>query len=128
MTFSHEEEGDNVYTVTLKLSKEGIYHYSFRVFNEFGMWQYGRDEYMNAVCGENLPEWQLTVYKSSYKTPDFVKGGIIYHILSTASTGRTELWQTAATACTEAGTRIPKSWGRTANTARTTSSEGTLRA
>lgn len=80
MTFSHEEEGDNVYTVTLKLSKEGIYHYSFRVFNEFGMWQYGRDEYMNAVCGENLPEWQLTVYKSSYKTPDFVKGGIIYHI------------------------------------------------
>ena len=73
MTFSHEEEGDNVYTVTLKLSKEGIYHYSFRVFNEFGMWQYGRDEYMNAVCGENLPEWQLTVYKTSYKTPDFVK-------------------------------------------------------
>lgn len=80
MAFSHSEGGDNIYTVTLKLSKEGIYHYSFRVFNEFGMWQYGADEYMNAVCGENLPEWQLTVYKAGYKTPDFVKGGIIYHI------------------------------------------------
>lgn len=82
MSFSGSEGGYNIYSVTMSLKKEGIYYYSFRVFNEFGMFNYGRDRFMNAVCGENLPEWQLTVYNKNYKTPDEFKGGIIYHIFA----------------------------------------------
>ena len=80
MRFEKSENGFSVYTADYVFDEAGIYYYRFEMRNRDGVWYYGRGENGESVCGENLPEWQLTVYKSSYKTPDFAKGNIIYHI------------------------------------------------
>lgn len=80
MRFEKSENGFSVYTADHVFDAAGIYYYRFEMRNRDGVWYYGRGENGESVCGENLPEWQLTVYKSSYKTPDFAKGNIIYHI------------------------------------------------
>lgn len=80
MHFEKSENGFSVYTAEYVFDAAGIYYYRFEMRNRDGVWYYGRGENGESVCGENLPEWQLTVYKSSYKTPDFAKGNIIYHV------------------------------------------------
>lgn len=80
MRFEKSENGFSVYTADYVFDEAGIYYYRFEMRNRDGVWYYGRGENGESVCGENLPEWQLTVYKASYKTPDFAKGNIIYHI------------------------------------------------
>lgn len=80
MRFEKSENGFSVYTADYVFDVAGIYYYRFEMRNRDGVWYYGRGENGESVCGENLPEWQLTVYKSSYKTPDFAKGNIIYHV------------------------------------------------
>lgn len=80
MRFEKSENGFSVYTADYVFDAAGIYYYRFEMRNRDGVWYYGRGENGESICGENLPEWQLTVYKSSYKTPDFAKGNIIYHI------------------------------------------------
>lgn len=80
MRFEKSENGFSVYTADYIFDVAGIYYYRFEMRNRDGVWYYGRGENGESVCDENLPEWQLTVYKSSYKTPDFAKGNIIYHI------------------------------------------------
>lgn len=80
MRFEKSENGFSVYTADYVFDTAGIYYYRFEMRNRDGVWYYGRGENGESVCGENLPEWQLTVYKSSYKTPDFAKGNIIYHV------------------------------------------------
>lgn len=80
MYFEKSENGFSVYTADYVFDAAGIYYYRFEMRNRDGVWYYGRGENGESVCGENLPEWQLTVYKSTYKTPDFAKGNIIYHI------------------------------------------------
>ena len=80
MRFEKSENGFSVYAADYVFDAAGIYYYRFEMRNCDGVWYYGRGENGESVCGENLPEWQLTVYKSTYKTPDFAKGNIIYHI------------------------------------------------
>lgn len=80
MRFEKSENGFSVYTADYVFDAAGIYYYRFEMRNRDGVWYYGRGENGESLCGENLPEWQLTVYKSSYKTPDFAKGNIIYHV------------------------------------------------
>lgn len=80
MRFEKSENGFSVYTADYVFDAAGIYYYRFEMRNRDGVWYYGRGENGESVCGENLLEWQLTVYKSTYKTPDFAKGNIIYHI------------------------------------------------
>lgn len=80
MHYEKSENGFSVYTADYVFDAAGIYYYRFEMRNRDGVWYYGRGENGESVCGENLPEWQLTVYKSTYKTPDFAKGNIIYHI------------------------------------------------
>lgn len=80
MRFEKSENGFSIYTADYVFDVAGIYYYRFEMRNRDGVWYYGRGENGESVCGENLPEWQLTVYKSTYKTPDFAKGNIIYHI------------------------------------------------
>ena len=36
----------------------------------------------DALTGDNLPEWQITVYAKDFTVPATVKGGVIYHIFA----------------------------------------------
>lgn len=73
--------GDNEEWWDITLSFDtGLYFYHFTYETSFGK----SNIYLRSSgCGEFSPtgkEWQLTVYKSDYKTPDWIKGGIMYQI------------------------------------------------
>ena len=68
------------YTLTLAFDTHGIYSYRFEILTPCGTVYVGCDDDGEALYGEWLPEWQLTVYKADFKTPDKYKGGVIYHV------------------------------------------------
>lgn len=68
------------YTLTISFPCHGIYMYRFEILTPNGVVYCGRGEGGEAVYGEWLPEWQLTVYNADFKTPDKYKGGVIYHV------------------------------------------------
>lgn len=74
--------GDNEewWDITLTIESEGLYFYHFTYETPFGT---GNIFLRSAGIGEFAPsgkEWQQTVYKRSYKTPMWCKGGIMYQI------------------------------------------------
>lgn len=59
---------------------EGLYWYSFRYTSAYGEFEVTRTgESLGCVTGEG-EYWQQTVYSADFKTPDWLKGGIIYQI------------------------------------------------
>lgn len=80
MTFVSGENGCANYTVTVDFPQSGIYMYRFEILTTGGIIYAGRGDRGEATYGEMLPEWQITVYNSDFKTPDKYKGGVIYHV------------------------------------------------
>ncbi len=66
--------------ISFTLDKEGLYFYRFEIDFKEGIRFVGRGERGKAKIGDWLPEWQQAVYKQGFATPDFIKGGIVYHI------------------------------------------------
>ncbi len=74
--------GDNEewWDITLTIESEGLYFYHFLYETPFGK---SNIFLRSAGLGEFAPEgkeWQQTVYKRNFKTPDRAKGGIMYQI------------------------------------------------
>lgn len=74
--------GDNEewWDITISYPESGLYYYHFTYETPFGT---GNVFLRSAGCGKIAPEgneWQQTVYKKDYKTPDWAKGGIMYQI------------------------------------------------
>lgn len=70
---------NGLFTVTLKNLKKGLYFYYFECDGRL----FGRNDFLDAVPYKNLEslkKYQLTVYDKNYKTPDWLKGGVIYQI------------------------------------------------
>ncbi|MDY6232996.1 MAG: hypothetical protein SPH76_11475, partial [Peptostreptococcus porci] len=68
------------YTVYLDKFEVGIYYYYFEVkFGENNVSYISNFDY-NAEISDRIIPWQLTVFDKGYKTPDWVKGGIMYQI------------------------------------------------
>lgn len=69
----------DVFSCCVKFDKPDLYFYRFEIKNCYETKHVGlKDGY--GVIEEWLPEWQLTVYDSNFKTPDWAKGGIMYQI------------------------------------------------
>lgn len=60
--------------------EEGIYWYSFRYTSDYGEFFVTKHEHSLGVVSQNGEKWQLTVYDKDFKTPDWLKGGLIYQI------------------------------------------------
>lgn len=73
---------DGVFFLNFKVSEYGIWYYRFEADTDGGILYFGQGEDGVAICGEWLPEWQLTVSKIDYRTPQWAKAGIIYHIFA----------------------------------------------
>ena len=74
--------GDNEewWDITVTIESEGLYFYHFIYETPFGK---GNIFLRSAGIGEFAPEgseWQQTVYKKTFKTPQWAKGGIMYQI------------------------------------------------
>ena len=59
---------------------EGLYYYAFEYDVSWGRGAIGPDETGIGAFSANGGRWQLTVYEPDYKTPDWLKGGLIYQI------------------------------------------------
>ena len=73
-----ENEEQQVYKIKVDTEK-GLYFYHFEI--EYSnkkeyLYKNGVQSYPN----NDMPKWQITVYDKNFQTPDFYKGGIIYHI------------------------------------------------
>lgn len=82
MTWAFHEYDYTNYTLSLSFGEVGIYWYRFEILTNNGIIYAGRGQDSEAVYGEWLPEWQLTVYDKDFTTPEKFKGGIIYHIFA----------------------------------------------
>ncbi|MDD3946260.1 MAG: glycoside hydrolase family 13 protein [Clostridia bacterium] len=75
-----EDDATIFFGTSFCVDKEGIVYYRFEVETGKGFLFVGRDATGQAVVGDWLPEWQLTVFDNHYTTPQWLKGGLIYHI------------------------------------------------
>ena len=80
MTKSNICDGYIFYTLTTTFDTVGIYMYRFEILTQKGVVYCGKGDSGEAIYGEYLPEWQLTVYDKKFNTPTKYKGGVIYHI------------------------------------------------
>lgn len=58
----------------------GLYFYSFRYLSEYGEFFVTRNEHNRSILSADGKWWQLTCYDKAFKTPEWLKGGIIYQI------------------------------------------------
>ena len=69
------------YSCTFSVEEAGIYFYRFEAVLSGGRVEFiGRDKWGNAVKGDNLPEWQLTVFEENSFRHKRSGKDIIYHI------------------------------------------------
>ena len=70
---------NGLFSVTVENLKVGLYFYYFVCDGKL----FGRDDFLIAKQYKNhetLNKYQFTVYKRSFKTPAWIKGGVIYQI------------------------------------------------
>lgn len=76
-----EREGDyDVFRGSFTVKTAGITYYRFEIYSGETVYFCGRNADGGAIIGDWLPEWQLTVYEKGFHTPDWLKGGLIYHV------------------------------------------------
>lgn len=80
LSLKSSDENYGTYECEFFIEREGTYFYRFEVYVPYGIIFCGRDAEGKLITGDWLPEWQLSVYKSTFHTPDFFKGGVVYHI------------------------------------------------
>lgn len=83
LLYKGKEGNFSLFEGEITLFEAGIYYYRFEVKTYEGVEYYGKSKNSSfCVRGDFLPEFQLTVYKQNYSTPEWVKGGVIYHIFA----------------------------------------------
>lgn len=70
MSFSCKRGNECEYTAKVNINKVGLYWYRFVFKTELGDYFYRKEG----------SDFQFTVYDKNYVTPDWIKGGVIYHI------------------------------------------------
>ena len=72
-----------IWDIEISLKKSGIYWYHFTLSSAWGDRELYNDRNSVGIFpkpDEEKIDWQLTVYAKKFKTPDWLKGGIIYQI------------------------------------------------
>lgn len=83
LSYAERRGNEDIFKGAFALNEYGVWHYRFEGELENGdIAFFGRGIDGVAVRGDWLPEWQLTVSKIDYKTPDWAKHGVIYQIFA----------------------------------------------
>ena len=83
LPLSHTQNGQDFFVGEFSLSEWGIWYYRFEgEFTNGDLAFFGRESDGTAIRGDWLPEWQLTVTKCDYKTPNWAKQGVTYQIFA----------------------------------------------
>ena len=75
------DDGNITYFCTeFTLNEWGVYYYRFEVTAVGGgLDRIGAGENGDAIIGDDLPEWQITVFDKDFTVPGTIEGGVIYH-------------------------------------------------
>ena len=71
---------DIIFTGDFSVEEKGLWFYRFEISTDESLYFVGRNDKAEAVIGDFLPEWQLTVYDSAFQTPQGMGQGIMYQI------------------------------------------------
>ncbi|MGM9922814.1 MAG: glycoside hydrolase family 13 protein [Bacillus sp. (in: firmicutes)] len=74
------EKGRDIFSTTVTVEKQGLIWYYFRLVSQTNISYVGKQMDTIIETEEEPPSWQLTVYDESFTTPDWIKGGMFYHI------------------------------------------------
>ncbi len=66
--------------ITHSINDFGLYWYRFEFSTPFGTCRVSNDGHGIGYVTDSISSWQLTVYSSEFKTPEWLKGGVIYQI------------------------------------------------
>ena len=82
LKWSGMEGAYDLYCLEMQLERAGLYWYGFELDTEREKLKVGRGPDCQAeLSAESSAEkWQLTIYDRNFETPDWLKGGLIYHI------------------------------------------------
>ena len=80
MDFAEQKDGYRYYVARFTPPRWGLFYYRFEVQTYSGILFVGRDKMGNAVSGDFLPEWQLTVYSQDTSEERGRGDEIAYHI------------------------------------------------
>ncbi len=81
--YAGREKNEDIFTLEFVPKMWGVFLYRFEGELEGGALAFfGRGRDGRAIRGDWLPEWQLTVSKYAYKTPDWAKRGVTYQIFA----------------------------------------------
>lgn len=79
MNLESEEDDHNVYMTTFTPTHEGVHYYYFS-YKQNGFRNYIKKSSSHESSINDGELFQLTVYDPTYKTPEFLKGGVMYQI------------------------------------------------
>ena len=83
LSFCGDDGTITYFSCEFSLDQWGVYYYRFEVKEVGGGVHYvGAGEDGDAMEGDFLPEWQLTVYAKDFVVPGTIAGGLIYHIFA----------------------------------------------
>ena len=83
LSFCGDDGNITYFQCEFTLEDWGVYYYRFEVAAVGGgIDKVGAGENGDAMIGEDLPEWQLTVFAKDYEVPKTIEGGVIYHIFA----------------------------------------------
>ncbi|MCL2513136.1 MAG: alpha-amylase family glycosyl hydrolase, partial [Oscillospiraceae bacterium] len=74
------KNNDGFWSLEYDAPEKGLYWYRFEFDGSDGRQKITRVKNGAGEINENGGDWQLTVYSESFKTPDWIKGGVIYQI------------------------------------------------
>ncbi|MGI6267866.1 MAG: glycoside hydrolase family 13 protein [Acutalibacteraceae bacterium] len=72
--------GSRWWEIVHQVSEPGLYWYRFECETSFGICHISHTGNGIGSPASDVSSWQLTVYSPDFKTPDWLKGGIIYQI------------------------------------------------
>ncbi len=80
MTWDNTDGIEEWWQTAIKINEPGLFFYSFRYENSWGKTDIGpgKETHLGEICSTD--KWQLTVYFPDFRTPDWIKGGVIYQI------------------------------------------------
>ncbi len=80
MDWSGINRGHDVYTKVIKVNKRGLNWYYFQLETLSQTFYVGKEGLSIVVANHEPPSWPLIVYNRHFTTPNWIKGGLFYHI------------------------------------------------
>ena len=73
-------EGYLAFATSFTIHDTGLYWYHFDVLTDAGLLRIGKGSGNKAIVMDDPAAWQQTVYARAYDAPEWINGGIYYHV------------------------------------------------